>query len=63
MVTVPTTVCPLLTLTCSGALELISWTAGHCTVTSPANSVLITSVLSSDFSMLPVKRSPFFNTI
>src|SRR5205814_437191 len=41
----------------------ISCTAGHCTVTSPANSVFITSVLSSAFIMVPVRRSPFVNTI
>src|SRR5882672_6595564 len=63
VVTFPTTVLPSLKLTCRGWVELISMIAGHCTMTSPANSVLISRVLSSDFSMVPVKRSPFFNTI
>src|ERR1700676_2427658 len=37
--------------------------ADHWKVTSPAASVLRTSVLASDLTMSPVRRSPFFRVI
>jgi len=36
-------------------------TASDCTFTSPANSVLMSSVLPSDLTIVPVSRSPFLS--
>ena len=63
VVTVPDTVFPSFRLTCSFCEEVISCTADQSTVTSPANSVFMIRDLASDFSMVPVRRSPFFSTI
>src|SRR5207253_297117 len=59
----PTTDCPSLDSTCNGEAEFNPCIADHLTVTSPANSVFITSSFPSDFRIVPVRRSPFFNTI
>ncbi len=59
--TVPTIVCPSFKAKCNGWEDTMALTASHCTFTSPANSVLMSSVLASDLTIAPVSRSPFLS--
>src|ERR1700730_18538647 len=67
VVTGPTTVCPSFSARCSASGATMELTASHWTVTSPANSVLISNTVlvlssgfASTFTMVPLIRSPFF---
>src|SRR3984893_2081998 len=66
VVTGPTTVCPSFSARCNASGATMELTASHWTVTSPANSVLISNTVlvlssgASTFTMVPLIRSPFF---